>query len=182
MKTHIAPLQRQDIAEVLSVQSSAYPLPLLENSDFFHNRLALSASTCWAARDADTGRMVGYLIAYPWNDGLPPALNEPLKRIPEPATHWFLHDCAVIQAAQGRQVGQALYQAGATHAHSLGLQTASLVALASAVTYWHKQGFRPPLHAPSELQDKLRGYGTGAAYLQRTLTAPLAEPHSNNAY
>lgn len=166
---HIHALQTQDIGDVLTVQSNAYPAHLLEDADFFHNRLALSAATCWSARDAKTGQMLGYLIAYPWDAGLPPSLNVPLERIPAAATHWFLHDCAVTPAAQGRQVGQALYQAGTAHARTLGLRTASLVALASALSYWQRLGFKPPQHPTPELHTKLAAYGADARYLQRPL-------------
>lgn len=169
LHTHITPLQATDIADVLRVQASAYPAELLEDGAFFHNRLALAGATCWAARDAATAQLLGYLIAYPWDDGLPPALNAPLHSTPEPATHWFLHDCAVAPSAQGRQVGRALYQTAAAHAQTLAFQFAALVALESAVGYWHKQGFRQPSQASPELQEKLRGYGQGACYLQRPL-------------
>lgn len=166
---HIRPLQAPDIVDVLSVQSSAYPAHLLEDADFFHNRLALSPSTCWSARDAGSGQMLGYLIAYPWDAGLPPALNVPLQNIPPSASHWFLHDCAVTPAVQGRQVGQALYQQGIAHARSLGLHTAALVALASAVGYWQRLGFAAPANPAPALNEKLQGYGAGAHYLQRPL-------------
>lgn len=168
---HIHALEPQDIGDVLTVQSSAYPTHLLEDADFFNNRMALSAATCWSARDAQTGLMLGYLIAYPWHGGLPPSLNIPLERIPTAASHWFLHDCAVTPAAQGRQVGQALYQAGTAHARTLGLHTASLVALASAVSYWQRLGFEPPANPAPELHTKLADYGADARYLQRSLQA-----------
>ncbi|MDH5856753.1 GNAT family N-acetyltransferase [Lampropedia aestuarii] len=166
---HIHTLQTQDIDDVLKVQSSAYPTHLLEDADFFHNRLALSAATCWSARDAQTGAMLGYLIAYPWDGSLPPSLNVPLQRIPAQATHWFLHDCAVTPAAQGRQIGQRLYQTGIAHARTLGLHSASLVALETAVGYWQRLGFEPPANPAPELHSKLAGYGVGARYLQRSL-------------
>ncbi|THU02825.1 GNAT family N-acetyltransferase [Lampropedia puyangensis] len=169
MPYSITPLLPADIDALLSVQASAYPAQLLEDADFFLNRLALSPGTCWAAKEKQTQRMLGYLIAYPWHAGLPPALNEKLVQIPQPATHWFLHDCAVATDAQGLGVGQALYAAAIEAARQDGFDSAALVALASATTYWQARGFNPPMVHSRDLQEKLAAYGPGASYLMRPL-------------
>lgn len=174
----ITPMRLSDIAQVLAVQASAYPAHLLEDAAFFRNRLALSPSTCWVARPANApafapanAPLLGYLIAYPWADGLPPALNAPLHTLPSPATTWFLHDCAVAAHCQGLGVGQALYRTAAAHAQAVGLRQAALVALESAVGYWRKQGYAEPARSLPGMAHKLSGYGAGARYLTRALAA-----------
>lgn len=162
-------MQAADIPDVLAVQADAYPGILHESAGFFLNRLALSAGTCWVARDEEDGGLLGYLVAYPWSDGLPPALGVPLATLPARADHWFLHDCAVHPAAQGRGVGKALYEAGRHHAQDAGLRGACLVALASAVPYWLRLGYSAPASAMPGLAEKLRQYGDGACYLRRAL-------------
>ncbi|OXC88140.1 GNAT family N-acetyltransferase, partial [Achromobacter sp. KAs 3-5] len=100
-----------DVDAILQAQALAYPRFLLEGAGFFLNRLALAPHYCWVAQPdapSESGALLGYLISYPWDAGLPPALDVPLSALPPQADHWFLHDCAVVPAAQGLGVGQAL--------------------------------------------------------------------------
>ena len=162
----VRPMHAGDIHAVLDVQTAVYPADLLEEAAFFSNRLTLAPQTCRVAeRD---GALVGYLIAYPWNAGLPAALNQPLDGLPSPATTWFVHDCAVAPQAQGLGVAAALLEDSAAQARRAGLRRAALVSLASAVTYWQQRGYQPEAESP-ELRGKLAQYGDGAVYMARTL-------------
>ncbi|MGE8689134.1 MAG: GNAT family N-acetyltransferase [Achromobacter sp.] len=161
-----------DVDGILAAQTLAYPDFLLESAGFFQNRLALAPSHCWVADTAaPAGRdgLLGYLISYPWDAGLPPALDVALESLPAGADHWFLHDCAVVPRAQGLGVGQALVRAAAGSALEHGLRRASLVSLGSATGYWRRQGYAPMAVAGAGLAAKLAGYGPQAQYMAREL-------------
>lgn len=175
MQYQVRPMLASDVDAILQAQALAYPRFLLEGADFFLNRLALAPHYCWVARPdgANTsGGLLGYLISYPWDAGLPPALDEPLASLPAQADHWFLHDCAVVPAAQGLGVGQALVRTAADRAMQRGLARASLVSLPGATGYWLRHGYAPVAAGAAGLAGKLAGYGPGASYMSRAF--PLA--------
>ncbi len=159
-----------DVEHILQVQAQAYPGFLLESAEFFLNRLSLAPTHCWVAQAAaprDADPLLGYLVSYPWDAGLPPTLDAPLAALPQSADHWFLHDCAVAPSAQGLGVGQALLGAAAQGAMQSGLRRASLVSLGSAVGYWQRHGYAPVSAGGQDLADKLEGYGQDASYMAR---------------
>lgn len=156
-----------DVDSLLAAQTLAYPDFLLESAEFFLNRLALAPAHCWVAHAVEGEGLLGYLISYPWDAGLPPALGVSLEALPDHADHWFLHDCAVVPAAQGLGVGQALLRAAASQAMEQGLRRASLVSLASAVGYWLRHGYAPNTIHTDALTEKLAGYGPEARYMSR---------------
>lgn len=160
-------LTPSDIDDVLAVQALAYShFDLHESADFFLNRIAVAPQSCWLARsNAD---VLGYLISYPWHDGLPPTLDVALASVPVPATHWFLHDCAITPGAMGQGIGRALVEQGVAHAQSTGFDYASLVSLHSAAPYWAGMGYETVDDLPG-LAEKLAGYGPGAQYMRRRL-------------
>lgn len=169
MQYRVRPMQASDVDAILDAQALAYPQILLESAGFFLNRLALAPSYCWVAQAArpEQQGLLGYLISYPWDSGLPPALDVALTALPPGSDHWFLHDCAVAPSAQGLGVGQALVRTAAQGAMDDGLQRASLVSLASAVSYWLRHGYAPVAAQSSELTEKLAGYGPDASYMSR---------------
>lgn len=170
MQYQVRPMQARDIDAILALQTLAYPGFLLESAGFFRNRLALAPAHCWVAQAqacASQDGLLGYLISYPWDSGLPPALDVALATLPTDADHWFLHDCAVAPSAQGLGVGQALLRAAAACAHEGGLRRASLVSLESAVGYWQRHGYRPVGADSADLAEKLAGYGPRAQYMSR---------------
>jgi len=168
-RPHVRPMQADDIEPVLRIQAHVYPATLLEDAALFQNRLEISPGTCQVAE----GRagLLGYLVAYPWLADHPPALNTPLDAVPRDADSWFVHDCAVLPAAQGLGVAQALLQGGLEHARRRGLRHTSLVALRPAVSYWERLGYRA-VAAHAGLRAKLAQYGAGARYMVRSLEKP----------
>lgn len=158
-----------DVDDILDAQALAYPDFLLESAEFFTNRWQLAPDHCWVACAPDTNHLLGYLISYPWDAGLPPALGIALRALPEPADHWFLHDCAVVPRAQGLGVGHSLLQTAARCAMQHGLRRASLVSLASATSYWMRHGYRP-VSGLDKLAEKLADYGPQASYMARELS------------
>jgi ribosomal protein S18 acetylase RimI-like enzyme len=172
MHYQVRPMLASDVDGILAAQVLAYPEFLLESAGFFLNRLALAPGHCWVAQAAaPAGRegLLGYLVSYPWDAGLPPALDVALASLPAGADHWFLHDCAVVPRAQGLGVGQALVRAAADAALETGLRRASLVSLESATGYWRRHGYAPMAVAGAGLAEKLAGYGPQALYMSRGL-------------
>ncbi|MBO1111259.1 GNAT family N-acetyltransferase [Bordetella petrii] len=165
----VRPMQAHDIEPVLRIQASVYPAALLEGAALFLNRLQISPGTCQVA-EGRSG-LLGYLVAYPWLADRPPALDAPLDAVPHDADSWFVHDCAVLPAAQGLGVAQALLQGGLNHARRRGLRHTSLVALRPAVGYWERLGYQA-VAAHAGLRAKLAQYGTGARYMVRALEKP----------
>lgn len=166
LQTLCRPMTDSDLPAVLALQAQVYPADILEEEAFFLNRLALAAWTCRVTIREE--RLLGYLVAYPWSADLPPALNQPLERLPQQADSWFVHDCAVSPQAQGLGLASLMLRDSALSAGQAGLTRASLVSLAPAVGYWEKQGYRPVPHTPA-LVAKLAGYGPGASYMTREL-------------
>nr|WP_235939207.1 GNAT family N-acetyltransferase [Achromobacter aestuarii] len=171
----IRPMLPSDVTGVLDVQALAYTHILLEDADFFLNRLALAPDHCWVAA-SDTAHVGAYLIAYPWVDGVPPALNVAVARLPAVCTSWFLHDCAVHPEAQGTGLGGRLLRTAAARAGADGFAHASLVSLESAVPYWLRHGYTPASQLSPDLTAKLVGYGAGARYMTRALEAARTAP------
>ena len=160
-------LTPSDIDDVLAVQALAYShFDLHEGAEFFLNRIAVSPQSCWGARR--DGQMLGYLISYPWHAGLPPELDVPLSGLPVPATHWFLHDCAIASNAAGQGIGRLLVEHGMRHATQAGYDYACLVSLQTALAYGSGMGYEPLDELPG-LRQKLSGYGAGAQYMRKRL-------------
>lgn len=168
MQYRVRPMLASDVDGILDAQTLAYPDFLLESAEFFLNRLALAPAHCWIASASGHEGVLGYLISYPWDAGLPPALGVSLAVLPDHADHWFLHDCAVVPAAQGLGVGQALLRTAASQAMDQGLHRASLVSLESAVGYWLRHGYVPITGQDDALTEKLAGYGPEARYMSRS--------------
>ena len=106
------------------------------------------------------------MISYPWDSGLPPVLDVELDALPDGADHWFLHDCAVSPAAQGRR-GPGAVATGGRPGRLAGLLRASLVSLQGAVSYWRRHGYAPVDADAAGLAEKLAGYGPNASYMAR---------------
>lgn len=166
----IRPLRLADLPAVLDIQAANYPAELLEDHGFYANRLALAPEHCWAALDVQE-RLQGYLIGYPWDDGLPPVLGARLERLPAQASTWFLHDCAVHPDAQGLGVAGRLYRHAQGQARRARLPRGRLVSLPGAIGYWQRHHYRP-VPTDAALAAKLAGYGPGACLMQLSLDAP----------
>lgn len=156
-----------DLPAILRAQAAVYRPELLESPAFYLNRLALAPGCCQVAELG--GEVAGYLVAYPWQTGLPPVLDSTFERLPDNADNWFLHDCAVHPRARGRGLASRLYEAGRLEAKARGLRHASLVSLAEAVGYWLRLGYAPAGQDDPRLTAKLAGYGEGARYMTRAL-------------
>lgn len=161
-------MRRDDLPAILALQAQAYAGAAFhpEREEVYVNRMALAPQYCLVALDVD-GAMLGYLVSHPWDDGIPPALDTTLRQLPQPATCWYLHDCAVHQRAHGRGVAGKLLAAGETVARAHGLASGALVAVGDAAGYWRRYGYCE--RAMPGLAKRLAHYGAGAAYMVRSL-------------
>lgn len=168
-------MQAAWLPAVMEVQAQAYAgLPVLEPIEFFANRQQLAPEGCQLVLEG--GQVAGYLVSYPWDDGLPPALGATLEALPPTRRHWFIHDCAVNPRWQGRGVARRLLQAVERTARRQRVSSLRLVSLAGANGYWQRQGFKPVQPACTtearRLREKLSGYGEGACLMQRPVSQP----------
>lgn len=164
MPYHIRPMAATDLDAILDIQASVYPADILESPEFFENRLKLSAQTCWIAETK--GKLLGYLISYPWVRTAPPELDGMLNTLPAQADSWFVHDCAISPTVQGIGVGKRLFNSAHLEAVKQGFRHTSLVSLAQANSYWRNQGYIAVEPTP-QLAQKLADYGEGACYMHR---------------
>ncbi len=162
-------MRNGDLAGVLAVQATAYAGAAFapEPAEVYRDRMAHAPDLCWVAATAG-GAVLGYLVSHPWDDGPPPPLHTRLPPLPAAPRCWYLHDCAVGEAARGLGVGAALFRTVRALAWNHGLRWAALVAVGDAAGYWARQGYVAQ-HRPG-LADKLRSYGGQACYMACPLT------------
>lgn len=161
----IRPLQADDLAAALTIQSRAYPSFLVEDADAFAGRIEMAASFCLAAmRD---GVLVGYLLAHGWSRRDPPSLGLILPRSASSEV-LFIHDLAVAPAGRGMGLGQLLVARAFKMAAAQGLRDAELVAVEGAATYWQALGFAE-VSVSADLALKVAAYGSEARWMTRSI-------------
>lgn len=149
------PMVPADLAAVEALARVLYP-DHPEAPAVFAERLALAPEGCLVL--APDGLLLGYAVTHPWNGLAPPPLDTLLGALPAAATAWHIHDVALAPEARG-----AGHAAAVVRAVSAGRRT-TLVALADAVPYWTRQGFRD---APCGDAAALASYGDGARFMAR---------------
>jgi len=133
----------------------------------FAERIALCPEGCHVlASGAD---ILGHMISHPWVRGRPPALNQMLRHIPAGADCWYIHEVALREAARGQGCIRAILRQLADTAVAAGLPVMALVAVANAVAYWQRLGFRPAPLAADGIDSYTGSYGGAAAYLEMEL-------------
>lgn len=142
LNTHypIRPMQAQDLQPVLELQSQIYPPAYHEPASVFASKLALAGPFCMVADSANG--IVGYLLAHPWLADRPPPLFATLETLPATPASLFIHDLALLPAARGQLLAEALLRQSAVVAQASGLTHATLVAVHGAASYWQQRGFR----------------------------------------
>ncbi|WP_153109040.1 GNAT family N-acetyltransferase [Propionivibrio limicola] len=112
----------------------------------------------------------GYLISHPWWPEAIPALNSLLVELPRSViqrTTYYIHDLALLTAAQGIGAARNVVAQMAADAAAWGFDSMSLVAVNGSRSFWEKQGFRRVvLH---HLSAKLSAYEASAAFMIKSL-------------
>lgn len=147
---NIVRLCAEDLVHVERLQALAYQDPALVEDIAVHaDRLAKAPHLCFAAHV--DGQLAGYIVTHPWETASWPGLNIfdlCLDGMACDAVH--IHDIAVDARFQGRRIAPLLVEAALQAAADAGIQTAHLVAVDGAHTFWQRQGFtmadgpRPP--------------------------------------
>ncbi len=163
-----------DLPDVLHVQAACYRSDLLESTEAFASRLALSPATCWVATSCDErAALAAYLFTHPWPQGSLPPLNGELPQSAHDGADaasltWFVHDMAVAPAGRGGGLAMRLYEAALRSALDAGLRHSRLIAVQSAAPWWRRLGYAPvAAEAASACAEKLAGYGPGAVMMER---------------
>jgi len=161
----LRPLERADLSAALAIQSETYPAFLLEDERAFASRLNLAASYCLAA--THDGTLIAYLLAHGWPRQAPPAVGTVLGT--DAASEvLFVHDLAVSSARRGAGVGRTLMTRAFALASGDGLETAELIAVEGAASYWRTLGFAEAA-ASADLAAKVAAYGPRARWMTREI-------------
>ncbi len=158
----IEPMSAAALDSVERLQAQAYPAPLVEPIDTHTARLKLAPSCCFIARDVSGGAIVGYIIAHPWDAHTSPGLGVTLTALPERPEALHIHDLALELAYGGRGIGPMLIDAALMAGRALGLEVATLVAVAGAHTFWARHGFEEVGRASYDPQSRLMRRALGA--------------------
>lgn len=156
-----------DLDAVVDIAAVGFP-DHFEGRDCFENRLTLNPSGCFVLADGETAPR-GYLIAYPWRADDAPALNTLIEAVPDDASVMYLHDLALDPMVRGGGWSRAIVERLAQDALAAGWRTLTLVAVNDAAPFWERHGFEGV--DPPGMAEKLAGYGSGARYMVRDLTA-----------
>ena len=163
------PMTAADLDTVLRIAGRVhadYP----ESPAVFAERLSLYPAGCRVAEVE--GAPVGYAVLHPGRLGAPPALDTLLGGLPEPADCLYIHDVALLPAARGHGLGEAVLEIARELSRVGGWGWLTLTSTPGALSYWERQGFGPWNGAGEALARKLASYGQGMAYRVK----PVADP------
>lgn len=168
MPLQIVPMTAAHIDEVVQIQAEAFTPDLRETPEVFANRIARFGEFFRVAYQ--NGRMVGYVVAFPWKFGDAPVNNQKFPEdLPEPDC-FFIHDIALLPGARGGGIARALLEDAYQTAHALGFDAASLVAVGQSGTYWDRVGFVPFARVTEAKRAYILAiYGPGARLMARPI-------------
>ena len=149
---NIRQMQQSDLQQVLEVQRQTFTEDLRESYDVFINRLERFGDHFLVLEDGK--KIVGYAIAFPWLFGDSPVNNENFPLVLPAPTCFYLHDIAVLEAYQGKGLGQALLERVEQKARSLGFDQLSLMSVSQSGQYWDEAGYKT-VKVSKEKQEKI---------------------------
>lgn len=156
MPTWLQPLRKSDVEEILEVQRICYGPFFIESRAAFESKI-LAGQTSFGI--FESGRMLGYAVAFPWKRDVPVPLDSEQLEIPLQPDCLYLHDIAVSPAARGRGLGNAFVRALSNEACRLGFRSMDLVAVQGASSFWQQFGFNP-------IAGESPGYGSDAVKMR----------------
>jgi ribosomal protein S18 acetylase RimI-like enzyme len=169
------PAAEADLPAILGI-AAALHAEHPERPEVFAERLRLAPpGFCRVlARGPSASALLGYALTHPWRADHPPALDAQPGAPPAAPDAWHIHDVALLPAARGRGLADAVLreiEAGAVAAPGgAGLLRATLVAVAGKAGYWRRRGFRAV--SPGDGGATLATYGAGAVFMARDLGRP----------
>ncbi|KAH8598251.1 hypothetical protein B0O99DRAFT_616248 [Bisporella sp. PMI_857] len=150
-----------DIDGLLRVADKVHP-DLPESDYVFTERVKLFPEGCMVL--VESGDVCGYAISHPIRHHRPPALDSLLGHIALDADQYYIHDVAVLPSFRGRSFARECVDKLLTVAKRF--PTTCLVSVYGTAPFWARFGFMPVL-IDGVLEEKLRGYGEDAVYLER---------------
>lgn len=151
-----------DLPAVVAIAAVVHP-DYPEGEEVFAERLALFPEGCRIALKG--GQSIGYALSHPWTRASPPALDSLLGALPARPDCLYLHDVALLAAARGSGLGQALVDDLLALGRRHGFAHLALVAVNRSVDYWTARGFR--IIDDPALSGKLGSYSPDARYMLR---------------
>ncbi|MCW2388633.1 GNAT superfamily N-acetyltransferase [Sphingobium sp. B11D3B] len=132
------PMRFSDVGTVKAISDAVHGR-YTEDEAIYAERLSLHPAGCFLFEDA--GRVLGYLVAHPWEADSVPAFNAPLGAIPENPGSYYLHDLALLPDARGSGAGRTALGLIVAQARREGLGEIWLTAVNGADSFWAAQGF-----------------------------------------
>lgn len=129
-----------------------------ESPEALASHLRLFPAGCFFAEGG-----LGYCLSHPGIVGAPPALDTILTALPERPDCLYLHDLALLPAARGQRLGEAMVARLAEVARAHDLDRIALTAVSKSWGFWEHQGFERRACAA------LAGYGPAAVYMVKVL-------------
>ncbi|MFS8180127.1 GNAT family N-acetyltransferase [Pseudovibrio denitrificans] len=157
-------MTEDDLPEIDQIMQQTYP-HLPEDIDCIQERVRLFPQGCYVLRWNEQDAILGYIISHPWENRSIPPLSSLLGSLPFSAEVYYIHDIALLPAAQGIGAARAILAQLSQVARSLYINKFALVALDTANEFWRARGFRAIYE--DTLKEKLMAYGPGANYMQR---------------
>lgn len=155
MSFKIRPMIASDLDAIEVIQAEAYAGYFLESANVIAQRFALSPTTAWVAeREAD---VCAYLVGYWSRVGKINPLNAPFSHV-ENADCLYLHDLALLKAAQGFGVGRKLIQAAEYHVLQNAAHAIALLSVQNSKAFWQGFGFSEFLDLDVQQQQNLKTY------------------------
>ncbi|WP_262027529.1 GNAT family N-acetyltransferase [Microvirga sp. Mcv34] len=161
------PMTAEDLDEV-QVLADTIHVDHPEDREVLAERRRLYPQGCLMM--IEDGRAIGYALTHPWRLGEPPPLNEPLGKLPEAPTTYYIHDVALLPTARGKGYAAQAANRLIEHARAAGFDNLSLVAVNRSQAFWERIGFR--VLTRSGLEAKLTSYGPDAVLMVQDLASP----------
>jgi len=136
----IAVISENSWQGILQVQEEAYTDIPHEEVAVLKSKWKVSPETCFVYKDNEN-KILGYLLAHPWNSDEPPQLFETLPHNSTGDT-LYLHDLAVSSNARNLGVGSQLSNKILEIAKLKKFRRVLLVAVQGSEYYWFNFGFR----------------------------------------
>lgn len=146
---------------VYQIQKEAYKDLLHEDIDVLKSKWLIAPQMCLMCQ-SESGDILAYLLAHPWNQTTPPKLNQDTS-LAIRGNILFIHDLAVSSKAKGMGVGKKMVNELLARARLLGLKRAMLVSVQNSVAFWSRFGFE------EQESDIPVEYGQGARLMSMSL-------------
>lgn len=163
----VRPMQRPDLASVISIQHQCYAPAFHEPVEAFESKWAASPDTCWVAQYL--GQVCAYLVCLPVQGQALPALHaRAFQRSAQP--NWlYVHDLAIGPVARGAGLASQLIGQALDQARNMGLTQAGLIAVQDSASFWRKFGFVEDASGHLVTPGKLASFGPDALFMSQTL-------------